>query len=182
MSLTQSQALAAFGVALATMSGLSAPADQPLVYRGQRDRPRPDVGSYRLTVLSDVGVGRSYRVSSTALEQHRQLTVQVDAIGATVQEPAIRIHALLRGDSPGMRTLQAAGVAVQGVTDLLDASAILQTSFEPRSLFTVRLGYVLALTNAAQGVEATSIVLSATGELLDGDELDADDVATVVIP
>lgn len=182
MALTQAQALGALGAAVVTLSGLTPPVGQPLVYAGDTDRPRPHVGTYRLTILSDVGVGRSYRVSPTALEQHRQMDVQVDAIGATVQAAAIRVHALLLGDSPGMRTLQAAGAAVQGVTALLNASELLQTSKEPRSLFTVRVGYVLDLANAAQGTEATSIVLSAYGQPTSGDELDAEDVATVVIP
>lgn len=180
--MTQAQALALLGVAIATMSGLSQPPDQPLVYQGKRDRPRPDVGTFRLTVLVDVGVGRAYRTDAATLEQHRQLSVQVDAIGATVQQAALRVNALLRGDSPAMRTLQAAGVAVQTVGDVLNATELLQTSQEPRSLFTVSLGYVLDLTNADQAVEATSIVLSATGEPSSGDDLVADDVATVLIP
>lgn len=180
MSLTQAQMLDALGVTILALSGL-APEDGQ-VREGQQDVPRAPASHFRLTILSDGGIGRAYRVDSTTLQQHRQATVQIDAIGADVQVPALRVHALMKGDHPAMRTLRTTGVSVQGLTPATNASAVLQTSQEKRLLWTVTLGYVLELAGASAAEPATSIVLSVRGEPSTGAALVADDVATVEIP
>ena len=66
----------------------------------------------------------------------------------------------------------------QGV---LDTSTVDRTAYVPRATCVVRIGYDLVLSGVAPAESATSIVLSALGEPT-GDELDAEDVATVPIP
>lgn len=176
--MTRVQALAALRTCVATLTGM----DADTVALGRSPSvPALAEGHVSLVTLSDTGVGYPYASGASEVTQARQQEVQIDAWGEVGCAGLERAHALLRAESPARRTLRTAGVSLQGVDDLLDTSTVDRTAYVPRATCVVRIGYDLVLSGVAPAESATSIVLSALGEPT-GDELDAEDVATVPIP
>lgn len=91
----------------------------------------------------------------------------MDGIGTDAADQLTALSALLFADHPAIRTLQAAGLAVQGVELVRDMSERGPAGWIRRKTFTATFGFPLTLS-ADAGEPATAIVLGIQADS-DGD-------------
>lgn len=127
-----------------------------LVLLGYGDQGRPSAAHMTLRMVNDRAVGWSARTSSVQVSQERQARIQIDAYRASAVTGLRQLAALLQsGDA---RVLAATGMAIQGVGDVRDTTAIWMTTYEPRATLEVLMGYAAVYT-AQDPASATSIGL-----------------------
>ena len=158
--MTQDEAIALFRTAVVALSGL---ADERVVLGYSPQVPRLAVGHVYIVPTADARVGFPRQATSSVVNQSRRATVTVDAVGTDACAALRQAVALLWSDASAVRTLTAAGVATQGIGDVIDTSVPMATAYEPRCTVDVDLGYVFAVA-ATAGPPATQINLSTTAE------------------
>jgi hypothetical protein len=154
--MTVDQAKAAIYTAIAAIVTLSG---SPGVIWAHQSYNAPKTPHVRLTAFNDTAVGRTYRTSTTEVAQQRTLDVQVDGIGDTAAVQVVILDAMVEGDHPAIRTLSAAGVAVQATTGVQDIAEKGPSGWIARKSLTITFGYTLTVSDVAAGDPATAIVV-----------------------
>lgn len=131
-----------------------------LVLLSYGDLGRPSATHLTLTPLPDRAVGWSQRTAANQVTQERQGRIQIDAWGAGAVAGLRQCATLLQ--SLDARVL-AAPVAIQGIGDIRDTTAIWMTKYEPRATLEVLIGYAVVYT-ASDSATATQIGLTVEGE------------------
>lgn len=127
-----------------------------LVLLAYGDLGRPTASHMTLRTVNDRAVGWSQRSAEDEVTQERQARIQIDAYGdgavAGLRQAAVLLQS---GDA---RVLAATGIAIQGVGDVRDTTAIWMTKYESRATLEVLMGYALTIS-AQDPTTATSIGL-----------------------
>lgn len=158
--MTQDAALTALCALTATLSGVAA------VQVAERDPGRPAAAHITVRVVTDTALGWTV-IAGTSASQRRRLRAQIDAYGATACTGLLRLASLLQSQDP---RVMASGLALQGVNDVSNTTAILATGHEPRRTIEVLAAYDLTLADAQGPTPATAI------------DLDVDDLPTLTTP
>lgn len=139
------------------LSGVS----DSLVLLAYGDLGRPASPHMTLTLVTDRAVGWAQRTALNTTGQERQARLQIDAYGASAVDALRKTATLLQsGDA---RILAATGIAIQGVGDVRDTTAIWMTKYEARATLEVLMGYAVSYT-ATDPATATSIGLTVEAE------------------
>jgi len=126
-----------------------------LVLLAYGDAGRPSASHMTLRLVNDRAVGWSQRTAEDQISQERQARIQIDAYRDTAVAGLRQAATLLMSEDARVLT---ASVALQGVGDVRDTTAIWMTTYEPRATLEVLIGYALTIS-AQDPTEATSIGL-----------------------
>lgn len=145
-------ALEALRDLVVALSGVS----DTLVLLAYGDLGRPASAHMTLQLVRDVPVGWAQRTGTTTTAQERQARIQIDAYGQSAVDGLRKTATLLQ--SSDARVLAATGIAIQGVGDTRNTTAIWMTKYEARATLEVLMGYAVVYTST-DPTTATSIGL-----------------------
>ncbi len=127
-----------------------------LVLLAYGDLGRPSSPHMTIQEVADLDVGWAQRTALDTVGQERQARLQIDAYGASAVDALRKTATLLR--SSDARIL-ATSMAIQGVGNVRNTTAIWMTKYEPRATLEVLMGYAVSYT-ASDPTTATSIGLA----------------------
>lgn len=161
---TRREVLEGLGDSIVAVTGLSGAGVVRIAYQNAARGRTPGVV---IRAMSDRGVGRAAE-GGGVYRQSRRLRVQLDAIGESAVVALTDWHALATSGVPVLASvLQAAGIAVQSVGEMVDRTEVRTSGYEPRAVFDLVAGYVWTRTQAGPA-DADRIV--ATVETLEASE------------